>query len=385
MNPDIALTQFRSQFRNPAKLIHLNNAGQTPLCLPAVNALNLWARRLSEEACFALTDFLSELARSRQDLAVFLGCKNEELAFFPGPSGAISQVAFGLDYKAGDEILVWDQEYPSLFYAWSEVAKRRGLKLIVAPSNPDLSVRVETLARLVTPRTRVIACSWVQYRTGALVDLEELVALAKPRGIFTCVDVIQGVGCRPFDFAQSGIDAVCGGSHKWLLSPHGTGYLCLRKEHLEKLQPSSVGCLTFGLPDDLSDPSAVMKSTSLRFEPGSMSYLNIFALAEAVRLIGRTGVEILAHESWRLAKRLAEGLSDTGYKVHSRHEGLDAGSFVSFAPGPQAPLRTEAEIKDRLSAERISFALRPPGIRLSPHAFNTDAEIETTLAALSRP
>jgi len=377
------IVKFRSCFSARGDLVHLNNAGQAPLCRPARAAIETWTRRFAEEGAHSWPALVKAMQEARAKIARFLGCGAHELAFFPGTAGAISQVAFGLDLRAGDEIIVWEQEYPSNLYPWAEVARRKGAEIILAKSPADLSTPLAALQQLVTPRTRVIATSWVQFRSGAIMDLEGLAQLARPRGIFTCVDIIQGAGLLPFNFQQTGIDAACGGSHKWMCASHGAGFLCLREEHIEKLEPLMIGAMTFTTSDTAPDLSARPRRDIHRFEPGSRAFLEILALAEAADLLAETGVARIAQEAEWLARHLMHGLRERGYLINSPHGPHHRGAIVSFAPGPDAPLKTIAEIESRLIENHVSFGVRPPGIRLSPHAFNTRTDIERVLKILT--
>jgi selenocysteine lyase/cysteine desulfurase len=234
------------------------------------------------------------------------------------------------------------------------------------------------LLALVTPATRVIAISWVQFQTGAVTDLRALAAFARPRGIRTVVDIIQGLGQLPFDFAGLGLDAACGGCHKWLASPIGVGFLILRPELLPALQPLTVGASTYGTCDDPTNLACEPWGDARRFESGSKQVLEIVALGASARLIRETGVEAVSAEIGRLSGDLATGLRESGWRLHSGP--TCAPGFVTFSALDTAG--TERAIR-RLQAGRISFARRGPGIRLSPHAFNTDDDVAAALAAVN--
>jgi selenocysteine lyase/cysteine desulfurase len=383
------ITFFRNQFTSSScrefDLVHLNNAGQTPICQPALGTIEKWARRFYEEGAHVYPALVKEMTVARAEIAAFLGCHAEEIAFFQSAAGAISQVAFGFDFKPGDEIIVWEQEYPTNLYPWNEAARRSGARLVVAKTELDFSTPVATLARLITPRTRLIASSWVQFRTGAILDLEALNVLARPKGIFTCIDIIQGAGLLPFDFNASGIDAACGGSHKWMTGAHGAGFLALRQEHLERLTPLMFGAATITTQDYTADLSAQPRPDGQRFEPGGKAFLEILALASAAKLISQTGIARVAQEAEWLARNLVHGLREHGYLINSPHGPSHfRGAIVNFKPGPNSPLQSLSEIEKRLSDNRISFGLRPPGVRLSPHAFNSIEEIEKVLKILGK-
>lgn len=364
--------------------LHFNNAGFAPWSASTLKAVTEWALKLSSAQPQNVSLAFDETERVRGKLARFVGTKPEQIAFFQTCAAAISQVALGFPFKAGDEIVVWDQEYPSNFHPWRVAAERSGAKVVVAKSDANLATPFESLKSAVTAKTKVIAVSWVQFRSGAQTDLEKLAALGKANGIFTCVDVIQGVGAIPFNFETSGLDAVCGGAHKWLASPLSLGFLALKKEHLELLKPIMVGAMSYGGPDVPSGLDVPLKTGIQKFEPGGRSLLELVAFGATLDLFEQTGISEIAKEAERLSNKLVSGLRDLNYVVHSPHGERIKGAILNFTPSDKSHLKTMAEIEAALLAKKVSFSKRPPGIRLSPHAFVLDSEVETILKALSK-
>jgi cysteine desulfurase/selenocysteine lyase len=376
------IARFRASFvRNP-KLIHLNNAGQAPMSIPARDELIAWADRFAKEGAHVFPPLFQKFSEARIELGLLLGAEPNQVVFSQSAATAISQIALGLDLKAGDEIIVWDQEYPSNFYPWNMACERSGAKLVIARSGADLSTPLETIVKLVTPRTRVIATSWVQYRTGALMDLAALSAFARPKNIFTSADIIQGAGVLPFNFKELGLDAACGASHKWMCSSHSPGYFLLREEHFENIRPLTVGAMTYGTPDDLARIDAPMKPGPARFEPGGLPFVNAIALGASAKLIRECGIALIAQEAEWLARGLMHGLRERGYAVSNPHGPHFRGAIVNFSPGADARLKTIPEIEAKLASGGVSIGKRAPGIRLSVHAHNTPDDIERVLALL---
>ncbi|MCM2280966.1 MAG: aminotransferase class V-fold PLP-dependent enzyme [Bdellovibrionaceae bacterium] len=383
MDSHLPLETFRRQCRPNSRFTHLNNAGIAPICLPALHALNAWAERVHTDGTFAIPDLFAAQEQTRSSLARLLGAAPEQIAFFQGAANAISQMAFGLDFRAGDEVLVWDQEYPSNFYPWRDAVQRAGGRLVVASSGPHLSTPLENLLTQVTPRTRVIAISWVQYQTGAITDLKDLASFARAKGILTCADVIQGAGALPLDFQDSGLDAIVGGSHKWLLSPLGVGFLCARHEVLERLKPQAVGAMTYGTSEDLAHLGATLRASPSRFEPGSRPLLDIAAFGAALDLFLQTGMDVIAQEAEWLAKKLMHGLRERGYEIQSPHGQFHRGAIVNFRPTSVSAHPSLEGLEAALRAAGVACARRAGGIRLSPHAFNTQDDLEVVFQAVA--
>jgi selenocysteine lyase/cysteine desulfurase len=365
--------------------VHLNNAGLSPINLHAREVVKHWVSRYAAEGMFCNDDYLEAVAAARRALARFLDAEPGEIAFFQSTAGAISQVAFEIGLAAGDEVLTWDREYASNLYPWKAACDRAGAKLVLVPSGPDGATPVERLLEAFTPRTRAVGISWVQFETGAVTDLRPLAAEARRRGIWTVIDTIQGVGQLPFSFREAGVDAVCGGSHKWMTAPVGVGYLCLRKERAMDLAPRSVGAYTYGTCEDPADLACAPKRDALRFEAGSKQVLEIVALGASAELLMEAGIEAVSAEVLRLAQALADGLRSLGCEVCAPNGPRQRTGIVTFSPGPRSSARTVDEIAEALTSRRISHARRGPGIRLSPHAHNSDGDVGDLLALLAAP
>lgn len=364
-----ALAAYKTQFARSPDRVHLNNAGLAPIPACARDVVSSWAARFHEEGFLTDADYMNAVARARASLGELIGCEPDEIAFFQSTSAAVSQVAFGMHLDAGSEVLTWDQDYGSLLYPWREACERAGAGLVVAPSGPRLETPVEALLARLSHRTRVVALSWVQFQSGAITDLAPIVEAAHGYGAWVVVDVMQGLGLMPFDMAALGVDAVCGGSHKWLTSPVGVGFLAIRREHTKQLRPLLIGSMTYGTCDDPVSSACVAKVDAARFESGSKQVLEIAALGSSVELILATGVDVIAAEAERVATMLRVGLIEQGHAVHAPHGERQRGAIVNVS-GPSV---------DALRRRNITFAVRGPGVRLSPHAFTTDDEIARVL------
>ena len=364
------LKLYKDNFHPFGTKLHFNNAGLAPISLPAKDKICYWANRFYEEGFDTDKDYMEDVLHARTSLAKLIGCDSTEIAFFQSTASAISQLCFQFPLKEGDEVLTWDQEYGSNLYPWQEACARARAKMIQVKSEKDFTTPVEKIIEQITANTKVIAISWVQFLTGAKTDLKKLSQSLQGKNIFLFVDVMQGLGLHPFNMKEWGVDALAGGSHKWLTSPVGVGFLALDQKHMQAIRPHNVGSSTFGTCDDPADLFCEPKKNALKFEAGSKQVLEITALGASVALILATGVPIIEAEILRLSEKLAAGLRQKGFTVF-----YNKSSIVNFIP------------KDKSSAELLqipcSFARRGPGLRLSCHAFNTDEEVEKILTALS--
>lgn len=365
-----------------------NNAGIAPMGTAAEQAIARAAGALGR-GFFSIDGLFGDYERARATFARLVGVAPADLGFFGTCAAAISQVALGLPLAPGDEILLWDQEYPSNAYPWHAAAARSGAVVRTVPSEPDLSVRDERLHQAIGPRTRVVAVSWVQYQTGAVTELRALSERCRAVGAWLVVDAIQGLGVMPFDLAALGVDAVCGGTHKWLCGPLGLGFLGLAPGRAAELAPLLHGAMTYGDPDTPVDARRPPRPDARRFEPGSPPLLSALGGAAAVAWLLGLGIDALGQAALALADELREALLARGHRVLAPQNapGAPRSPIVTFLPGPgPGPVPPEATraLAQRLHRNKVACAVRAGGIRLSPHAFNDASDLAALLRVLDR-
>jgi cysteine desulfurase / selenocysteine lyase len=370
----MTIDQFKKQFYSGSEFIHLNNSGQALIPDVYRKKAIFWLEKLYSEGALCAVEGWGQTDEVRKKLAHFLGAESSEVSFFTTTSSAISQAALGIPLKSGDEILTWQQEYPSNFYPWRVGAEKSGAKLIQIESS-NFETPIEKILESVSSKTKAIAVSWVQYQTGSVTNLSALAEKLKSSGIWLVADVIQGVGVRPFNFHESGFDIVCGGSHKFLCSGYGAGYMITKKSRLEEIDPIGIGAMTFGTPETVKSFSIKPKSNGSRFEPGTKSMVEIIGMGATLDLFSETGIENIFQEASRLANRLRKGLQELKFKVVSTE-----GPILNFFSEDSAQLSKAMEL---LTAAKVSFAVRGPGIRISTHAYNSDEQIDRVLEVLA--
>lgn len=370
-----SLLTFKEQFYQHPHLTHLNNAGLAPISLRARETLEYWSRRFFEEGYHTDHDYMLAYQKTRTSLAQLVGCLNEEIAFFTNTSGGINQVAFHLPLKKGDEILMWDQEYSSHLYPWQQTALACRAELKIVKSEADSwATPTEKYLSALTAQTRVVAFSWMQFQTGAMMDFAKVIKEAKSRGIFVFVDAMQGMGILPFELWSLGVDALACGSHKWLVSPVGAGFLAIRKEHIANMKPHNYGAMTFGTCDDPSDFACLPKKDASKYEPGSKQVFEITALGASVDLILQSRVENLYAEALRLKHQLVTICEHWGCEIlHPNQETQIEVPILNILPPKNS---ASTQFSAHLQSHGILHALRGPGIRLAVHAFNSERDLE---------
>src|SRR3954464_5639902 len=241
-DPDRYWAELRRQWLLAADHVNLNcgSVGCSPL--PVLNAMidHLLSAEAFREPAYPWFGYEENprLRELRDALAAFLHCKRDELALVRNATEANNVVCNGLDLKAGDEVLLTDQEHPGGRCCWEQKAARYGIKLNSVPlPKPPASADeiVERFRRALTPRTRVLAFSHVTTVTGLILPAKELCRLARERDAWSHVDGAHAIGQIPLDLHDLGCDSYATSPHKWLLAPKGTGTLYVREELLDRL------------------------------------------------------------------------------------------------------------------------------------------------------
>lgn len=358
---------------------YLNNASTGPLTVRAARAVRelmqerLEPWRLSDARLFQL------LARTRAALARLIGASPREIALLTNTTYGINIAARTLPFRAGDVVLIHDREFPANVYPWLAL-QSRGVEVRRIPCAGALPDEEALLVALDDPGVRAVSVSWVSFATGFKSDLARIGRACRERGIYFVVDAIQGLGADVLDAPACSIDVLACGGQKWLLSPWGSGFAYVRDELVRQLEPSPVGWMSVKGSDDftrLLDYDLTWRDDARRFEVLTLPFQDVAGLAASVELLHELDPGRVAHHVAGLATefvRWAERRDDVTLVTPadpSRRAGI-----VAIAP------RDPAAVSKRLTANRVSHSLREGSIRLSPHVYNTSADVGRALEVL---
>jgi selenocysteine lyase/cysteine desulfurase len=366
---------LREQFAFSTDEIHLNNAGTAPLTKAANAQVYRISRKFLEHGAHAIPELIAENDKCREVFGKLVGTIGARVAFTPNLATGISLTAWGLPLKKGDGILTVDQEYPSNACVWIDVARKKELKLHTFASEADTSINWDGFIEAIQPGVRVVALSWVQYRTGVTAPLEEISAACKRVGAWFVVDAIQGAGVLPFDLQKTGVDIVCCGSHKWLCSFTGHGFMAFKDDLYLQMDPLLQGAMTYSHTDDTIRPGKGPLTQACRFEPGASAHLLTIAAAASAQTLMDAGVDQVAAKAMSLANLLIEELVGNGFTVLGDPLAKRKSPIVTFRGKTDSQVLHEA-----LTKRKVSHAHRLQSIRISPHAFNTEDEIREVIS-----
>jgi cysteine desulfurase / selenocysteine lyase len=371
--PAVALSKiYREQFPVTKELIYLNHAAVSPLCRPAAEAM----KHLADDACqfgsLHYDKWMESYAGLRQATATLINCSPEEIAIVKNTSEGIATVALGLDWKPGDRVVAFKEEFPANFYPWLRLEPRGVQVTWLSIYDP-----LEKIAAAVVG-ARLLAISYVNYLSGHRVDLDAIGKLCHDQGCFYFVDAIQGMGAFPINVESSYIDALAADGHKWMLGPEGNGVLYIRRKWLDAIEPVEFGWTNPANYNDYSSRDMTLRPDAGRYECGTLNTIGCYGLRAALQLLLEVGVGNVAAAVTALADRLEAGVRAQGYEVMLRREAEASSGIVSF----RHPSIDYRMVVSGLKQNRVTAAPRQGWIRMSPHFYIDPSEIDEVLRLL---
>jgi cysteine desulfurase / selenocysteine lyase len=314
----------------------------------------------------------------KQKLCALLSVESpDSIALLKNTSEALSVIAYGLEWKAGDNIVLANDEFPSNRIVWQSLA-RYGVEVrsVQLPmDDPEAS-----LLAAIDRNTRLLTSSSVQYASGLRMDLQRLGEACKRRGILFCVDAIQSLGAIPFDAQAVQADFVAADGHKWMLGAEGLAALYCHPRHLETLKLHQYGWHMVEHAGDYSRSDWQPASSARRFECGSPNMLGIHILNASLGLLLEYGLDTVSRNLDRNISYLIENTKFMqDIKILSPTLPARRSGIFTFSASVAMPW-----LYQQLTAERIVCAQRGGGIRLSPHFYNTESQLAQVIKTLKR-
>ncbi len=244
-------------------------------------------------------------------------------------------------------------------------------------------ILLDDMEKTIDDKTVAVAISHVEYTNGFRHNLRVLSEIAHEHGAYLIVDAIQSVGAMHVDVRRDDVDFLTAACYKWLLSPSGAGYLYVKEDLIEKLEPPLVGWASveqkiFDTADFWDIWNMKLSKTASRFEAGSPSFISFVGAKEAMKLLIGFGVESVTKRIMKLTSHLIDTIKDLGLELQTPEEQQYRSGIVNFK------IRKPQEVALRLGAKGIVVSARDHGIRVSPHFYNTEEEIETLTKEIDR-
>lgn len=385
---------LRAQTPGCAHRIHLNNAGAALLAQPTLDAMSGHLRLEAEIGGYEAADAAQEaIAATYDGVAELLGGRSDEVAFFDNATHAWNAAFYSVPLTPGDRILTGRAEYGSNVLAYLQVARRTGAEVVVVPNDATGQLDTVALAELVDERTRLIGVSHVPTSGGLVNPAVEIGRIARDAGALFLLDATQSVGQLAVDVETLGCDLLTATGRKFLRGPRGTGFLWVRNEALERLDPF-VAEIRSATWDGARGFTWV--DGARRFESWENSYVNLLGLGAAVRQALDLGLDAIQQRTLALGARLRDQLDALpGVSTHdlgtvrcaivtARVDGVPAADVAAALRGVGINVTTTVPEHTQFDTEDRNVH---PLVRLSPHYYNTERELDRTVehvASLAR-
>ncbi|MGQ9805049.1 MAG: aminotransferase class V-fold PLP-dependent enzyme [Chlorobiales bacterium] len=366
----------RRLFASAEKGIYFNHAAVSPLSRRVVCAIEAFLKERSEtDVENYFTTLMPTLNALRARLARVLNAGERNLAFVPNTSYGLNLLAQGLCWKHGERILLYEREFPSNIQPF--LALRKWGVEIDFLKDHNGEIRIDEVEKAITPHTRLVSLSYVQFLSGFRFNLDELSEVCRRNACLLSIDAIQALGAMPIDCTK--VDFMAAGAHKWGMSPMGTGVAYFSDELLMRLNPVFVGWLSVEEAWDFSHHDKPLKSDASRYELGTYNWMGLVGMNAAFELFEEIGFEAVTEKILSLSEYFSNSLAHSGFELLCSPSRPNRSGIVSIKN-----LKNAESIFKQLAARRIEISLRENYLRFSPHFYNTQSECDEVISQLKQ-
>ncbi len=312
----------------------------------------------------------------RAQVAAAINAQPGEIAFMRATSDGALLAANSLDWREGDEIVLADDEFGANAYPWLNL-RRHGVRITLVRA-PAERITPELLERIASKRTRLVAVSYVGFNDGYRNDIVGIGRWCAASGTLFAVDAMQGFGYLPLDVRACNADFAYCGAAKWLLAPHGVSFVYVRRELIERLSSAMWSWRSVRDPMNFLEYDQPLHPDAVRFEGGSLNYPGVVALGVSLGLLTSAGMQAIERHVLGLTDRLIEGAQRAGIEVKSDLRPQTRSGIAVLGRGSFGI----EELTARADAAKVGITVRAGGVRVSPHGYNSDADIDRVLEVL---
>jgi selenocysteine lyase/cysteine desulfurase len=379
-NPQLSIAETRQRLRTEMPIAehwaYFDHAAVAPLTAPAAAAVKQWCEESLRDGDTRWPEWSRRAEATRDAAARLIGADREEIALVPSTTAGITLVSEGLDWQTGDNVVTLADEFPSNAYPWLNLASRGVETRRVATDNGRLNL--DKLAAACDARTRIVSVSWVGYATGYRHEVDRIAAIAHEHGALMMLDAIQGLGAFPLDVRQTPIDFLSADGHKWMLGPEGAGIAYIRREHLDRLRPIGVGWHSVVHASDYTRIELDLKPSASRYEGGSQNMVGMLGFGASLELLLALGLENIAASILDITDSACERLQAIGATIISDRQRERRSGIVAF----ELPGRDSLSVKKHCLKQNVVLSCRAGRLRISPHAYNNEEDLDRLVAAL---
>jgi cysteine desulfurase / selenocysteine lyase len=362
--------------------IFVAHAGVTPLPRCAADAM-IGHVRASCENHQEFGEVLRDIDKTRKVSADLIGADKSEIALLGPTSLGLSLFANGITWHEGDEIVIYQDDYPSNVYPWMALASYGARVRRLRPEKPG-RITPELVERELSSRTRLVALASCHYLSGWRIDVDAIGALLQKRGVLFSVDAIQTLGAFPF--SAKFVDFLSADAHKWMLGPLAIGIVFVAKRNFELCRPTLLGSWNVRSPQFLAQESLEFFETAQRYEPGVLNVAGAYGMRASLEMLEETGLPIVSAAILEVRDYLHGLLEEMGFEFLSPscEEPLRSGIVTARHPRANTSSLFTALEKERITASLRMARESGEWLRFSMHFYNTQAEMERIAEVLRR-
>lgn len=371
--PNDNLSRFRSHFPYlKTGTIYLDHAAIGPLPKPTKEAVEAYARRRSETELNIFFDFIKTADETKERIGKLLNTSKDRIAFCDNTSNGLNVLVAGMEWKSGDRILLNDMEFPANVYPFLN-QKRHGVEVDFV-SHRNGRILLEEIEHALTPRTKIVSLSHVQFLHGFRADLTAVGDLCRRKGVILCVDAIQAAGASPIDVEAMNIDFLSCGGQKWLLSPEGVAFLYVSLETQDRIKQGTMGWMSIrNFFSDFFDYRLDYDATARRYENGTMSFVGVLGMHASLGLLLEVGMRRIEGQLRSLTQFIVDRILEKGMELLTPEDPLERAGIVTYRTS------NAKKVFEELKANKVIVSLREGCIRFSPHFYNTKEELAKAL------
>ena len=369
------LLRYRDEFPITRERTYLISASLGPLAnrtrALADEHLDLWGKLGPEELWF--NHGMPRLEECRSSFARLIGADADEIAVVPSVSSGLSSIASCLDLTKRPKVVLTDMDFPTNHYVW-RAQERRGAELDVVRSPDGIRIEADDVVAQIDERTVLVNTNRVLFESSWIMDMDPIIETARLHGAYTLIDDFHGSGIVPIDVHEMGVDFLLSGALKWLCGGQGIAFLYVRRELIQDLDPLVVGW--FGTKDffNFERDALRLRDDARRFETGTPTLPQAWTAAGGMNVILEVGVERIRARNQELTRRIIERIDESGMELLSPREDDRRGGLVRLRV-PGGPDAAKKALHD-LFAQDVVLDQRGDALRISPHFFNTEDEID---------
>lgn len=367
---------LRDEFPVTEKYVYFDHAAVSPLSRRVSLAIHDLIADAMSNGAVNYPKWSANVEECRELGARLINADAAEIAFMKNTSQGLLVAANGLDWRSGDSVIIAESEFPANVYPWLNLARLGVETRMVKEQNGRIPL--ESIEDVIDANTKAVAISFVEFASGFRNDLMAIGEICRDKNLWFIVDAIQGLGALELDVKACNIDILAADGHKWMMGPEGAALFYCRKEKIEQLTNTNVGWQSVVNSSDYLNYDLTLKPSARRFEEGSHNMIGLHGLKAALEFLLELGISRIEERILKITDRLSNKLQSKGYRVISSLVPEERSGIVSFV----SDKHSSADLHRLLAKKSVIVSDRNNAVRVSPHFYNSDEEIDTLIELL---